>query len=110
MKGRMIFIALMFCATAQAQQQELGDLRANDPFVFCRYGQKIKDPCWIPIAPYTGQWVYTWLCDEPNEDARSWTGEDREALRLYMVVCREAKDSGTWDGRNGSPESSPFEH
>jgi hypothetical protein len=111
MKVRIFFIALLLCTGAHAYQYvDLGTLRANDPFVFCRYGQKIPDPCWVPIAPYTGQWMYTGFCDEPNEYGRPWTSEDRQALSLYEQTCHLAKESGSWDGRHGSPESTPTEH
>jgi hypothetical protein len=108
MKYWIALACIMFSATAGAQYETLR-YRDNDPFVFCRYGMKILDPCWIPIPPYTGAWMYTGLCDPPNEYGRSWTAQDYDALHQLERVCAMTSSSGPWKG-GGTGENSPYSH
>jgi hypothetical protein len=113
MRSRMFFfVALMACVSAQAGQgmYEKLNYRNDDPFVFCTQGQDTWDTCWKPIPPYTGAWIYTGICDEPNPKGRSWYQRDRDSLSQYMRVCPNAIDSGSWDGRGGAPENTPGPH
>ena len=113
MKSRMFFVAMMLCAQAHAHQDGFYEelrYRQDDPFLFCTRGQDTWDTCWKPIKPYTGAWIYTGICDEPNPKGRSWYQRDRDSLQQYMEVCPQAVSSGSWDGRGGSPENSPSKH
>ena len=109
MKYWIALACVVFSATAGSQYVPLR-YRDNDPFVFCRYGMKIPDPCWVPIPPYTGQWMYTLVCDPPNyPDGRSWTPEDTDALTQLETVCPMTSSSGSWKG-GGTGENSPYAH
>ena len=77
--------------------------RSNDPFVFCTQGQNIPDKCWMPVAPYTGNYALTGACNPPNQYGRSWTAADHDALNQYLSVCPKAMTSGSWEG-HGQPE------
>jgi len=110
---RWILIAalVMPCAlTAQEAFYKQIHYRDNDPFLFCTKGMKIWDPCWIPIPPYTGQWMYTGICRPPNKYGRSWTQDDRQALDELEEICPAAQQSGGWDGRGGRSDKTPYSH
>lgn len=87
--------------------------RSNDPFVFCTQGYKEipAQACWVPVAPYLGQWMYTGVCRPPNKYGRNWDFEDHDSLSQYERICPHAMQSGTWEGRTGGlPQMTPFKH
>lgn len=84
--------------------------RRNDPFLFCTRGMDIPDPCWVPMAPFTGQYMLTGICDPPNQYGRSWTQDDTFALKQLEEICPQAQQSGTWDSKGGDAASTPFTH
>ena len=82
---------------------------------FCVLHQGYKEipaqACWVPVAPYLGQWVYTGVCRPPNYYGRNWNNEDYDALSQYQRICPRAMQSGTWEGKTGgSPQMTPFKH
>jgi hypothetical protein len=104
------FLAAVLCTGVHAQgfYQALQH-RANDPFVFCTYGQKIAIPCWKPLPPFTGNWMFTGACNPPNQYGRSWTNDDIQAFAEYLTACPQAMTSGDWNG-NGDGTSVPVPH
>lgn len=112
MKRAICAIALL--ASAGVFAQDKGYYRAiqfrdNDPFVFCRYGMDIPDPCWVPVAPFTGAYIYTPACKPQNYYGRAWNQNDLEGLREYTDRCPHAGDSGEWTGP-GDGTTSPTKH
>jgi hypothetical protein len=105
------WIALSASLPAFAQYYEPLQFRANDPFVFCHYGYEPLpiNACWIPISPYTGEFVLTGMCDPPNTYGRPWTARDTQALQQYVTACPAAVNSGEWSG-SGDPQTTPFQH
>lgn len=86
--------------------------RADDPFLFCTQGQDPKrypERCWIPLPPYTGNYMMMPYCDPPNTYGKSWTQADWDSLSQYQSVCPKARTSGGWEG-GGRPEQTPFTH
>lgn len=108
MKYWIALAGLLFSASAAAQYDTI-HYRDNDPFVFCHYGMKIPDPCWVPMPPYTGAWMYTGICDPPNEYGREWTKDDTQALQELERICAMTSSSGSWQG-SGTGENSPYSH
>lgn len=108
MKNWIIAASLLFSAAAGAQNYDFIRYRNNDPFVFCTQGMKIPFPCWVPIAPYTGEFIYTGLC-HPNPDGRPWDQQDYDALGQLTAICPKAKKSGGWKGA-GDGSTSPSVH
>jgi hypothetical protein len=106
MKHWIIVLSLLFSGTVGAQ--EVIRYRYNDPFVFCTEGMKIPLPCWVPIAPFTGQFMYTGLC-EPNPYGRPWDQQDYDALSQLVMICPQARTSGGWSGK-GRADTSPLVH
>ncbi|MBB3227118.1 hypothetical protein FHW69_001719 [Luteibacter sp. Sphag1AF] len=91
---------LFFIADAHAQLT----YRNNDPFVFCRYGQKNPDKCWQPLPPYTGPYMISAWC-EPNPYGKEWTADDYASLEEYKFYCPKAKKSGSWTGPGTGEQS-----
>jgi len=86
--------------------------RFDDPFVFCTQGQdrnRNPNPCWKPVSPYTGAFIWMPHCRPPNPYGVDWTQDDWASYFTYVRVCPFAEDSGSWDGP-GRPESTPFTH
>lgn len=91
----------MACAATAADHYEYIPWRANDPFVFCKYGPP-PDHCWKPIDPVSGTWAPTCLpYKKPNMASVSY----------YVRVCPRAEGQGEWepDG-DGTPTTSPYVH
>jgi hypothetical protein len=113
MKRTIYLLTMLAVGAAQAKDaafyKELR-YRVNDPFLFCTRGMDIPDPCWIPIAPYTGQYTLTGLCDPPTEDMRPWTFQDHDALDQLVDICPHAGQSGGWDNKAGDAATTPFKH
>lgn len=113
MKRWLIFATLLMPGLVAAQDSYYQKIhyRDDDPFLFCTKGMKIPDPCWIPIKPYTGQYVLTVFCDPPNtETGRSWTYDDHRALAELESRCPVAKESGEWEPKAGTAEMTPKMH
>lgn len=88
------------------------DYRANDPFVFCTQGQDPKinpAPCWKPMPPYTGAFMYMPYCRPFNPYGKDWTQDDKRSFSQYLSVCPQAINSGQWEGA-GRPEQTPYDH
>lgn len=83
--------------------------RSDDPFVFCRYGMDIPDPCWVPMAPYTGNFMYTPACKPQNYYGRAWNQNDIEGLKEYSDRCPHAGTSSEWQGK-GDGTTDPTKH
>jgi hypothetical protein len=72
--------------------------RANDPFVFCKYGPP-RSHCWRPVHPPSATWVPT--CRPVNT----------RSLSYYIRVCPQAEGMGEWVPDNdGTPTTTPFVH
>jgi hypothetical protein len=108
MKTWIIAASLLFSSAVGAQGGDFIRYRANDPFVFCTQGMKIPVPCWVPIPPYNGEFMYTGLC-EPNPYGRPWDAQDYDALQQLVSICPKAVTSGGWKGVGGGA-TSPFIH
>lgn len=110
MKKAIVFAFLW--ASLQASAQQVLRYRMNDPFLFCTYGQDRRlapAPCWIPLPPYTGNFMMMPYCDPPNTYGKSWTQADTDSLQQYVSICPQALTSGPWRGQ-GAPDSTPFVH
>lgn len=105
----ILLFAVVLAGQASAQMYERINYRDDDPFVFCTQGLKRVDKCWVPIPPYTGQYVLTGICRPPNKYGRNWDKDDTQSLQEYVRICPHAETSGGWDGP-GRPESTPTEH
>lgn len=106
MRRLSLFFLLVLSLHASAQ---VINYRSNDPFVFCRYGQKNEDKCWIPMPDYTGAWSTVPWCDPPNYWGKPWTSDDYQSLGEYLAICPIAVRSGTWQGQ-GDGTNVPTEH
>lgn len=75
--------------------------RANDPFVFCKYGPP-PEHCWKPVNPILGLWVPTCLpYKQPN----------MVSVAYFVRVCPQAEEEGEWVPDNdGTPTTTPFVH
>lgn len=105
-----VLCAIAFSAVAQSSgYYEQIQYRDNDPFVFCTQGQKNMDKCWIPLPPYTGNYMMMPHCNPPNQYGKSWTNDDWASLYQYLRVCPQAMESGAWEGQ-GRPEQTPNNH
>ncbi len=110
-----VLVLLAFNATAQSAGGGSGyyerlQYREDDPFVFCTQGRKERDKCWIPLPPYTGNFMMMPYCNPPNSPyGKSWTQDDWSSLYQYQSVCPRAINSGQWEG-SGRPEQTPFSH
>lgn len=98
-------LATIFSAASLGQELSF---REGDPFVFCTEGMRIPAPCWKPVKPYTGQFIYTGAC-HPNPYGRPWTAADTQALQELISICPQAQESGGWDGK-GPANMSPHLH
>lgn len=108
----IVSLTLIFPLVASAQSYyEFIRYRNNDPFVFCHFGYKEipATACWVPVAPYLGQWTYTGVCRPPNKYGRNWNNEDHDSLNQYERICPHALKSGGWEGQ-GNPQSTPMPH
>ena len=110
---RLVLLSLWMCsfsllAQSSGYYQALG-YRANDPFVFCTKGQRNPGKCWVPVAPYLGQFMMMPYCDPPNSWGKPWTSDDYASLKQYVSTCPMAGSSGRWTGEN-APERSPIIH
>jgi hypothetical protein len=108
----MDWLALGLAFPAAAQVVSVAPFRGNDPFVVCTQGYEmtIAQECWVPLPPYTtGAYLYTGVCDPPNEFGRSWTHRDVLALQIYLSACPGAMMPGVWIGP-GTGAQWPFVH
>lgn len=109
----LVIVLVSFNAVAQSGgtgYYEQLQYRDNDPFVFCTQGRKEKDKCWIPLPPYTGNFMAMPYCNPPNTySGKSWTQDDWNSYYQYLRVCPRAINSGRWDG-TGKPEETPNSH
>ena len=114
-------LTLLAIASAGAGAQEVmsqrgeGGLtyREGDPFLFCEQGQGWKrapEQCWIPLPPYTGNFMMMPYCSPPNSYGKSWTQDDTRSLAQYQSICPRAVASGRWDGQNGQKDGTPMDH
>lgn len=110
--GLVVLVLLSF--RLDAQQGYYGKLtyRYNDPFLFCTKGQDRKmnpAPCWIPMYPYTGNFMLMPYCRPPNPYGKDWSQDDTKSYQEYLTTCPQAMSSGRWKGP-GQAETSPFQH
>ena len=111
MKKSWTVLLLLGFAFPAAAQMTVAPYRDNDPFVFCTYGYQINPvlACWVPLPPFTGNFMLTGVCDPPNTYGRPWTPWDTQALTLYETVCPIAMKPGAWAGP-GTGEQAPIPH
>ena len=108
MKRLIVICALLFCASATAE--DFFHYRDNDPFVFCTYGQRAPTKCWIPVSPASGTYYPDPTCNPPNSPyGRPWTQDDYDSLSEYVSICPKALGQGKWTG-SGTGEQSPTMH
>lgn len=107
-KTWIAFVGLLVAMQAGAQQ--VLRYRMNDPFLFCTHGQDRRlapAPCWIPLPPYTGNFMPMPYCDPPNTYGKSWSQADIDSLQQYVSICPQALTSGPWGGP-GAPDAAPL--
>ncbi len=101
-----IFLAACLCSgTVGAQAVSYRD---NDPFVFCRYGQKNLDRCWSPLSPAAGTILPSPWCKPQNPYGKTPTADDIASLAEWYSVCTGV-GQGDWEGA-GTGEQVPFDH
>ena len=109
----MVFALFALEAAAQSGYYEQIQYRSDDPFVFCTQGQgwkKAPMQCWIPLPPYTGNYMMMPYCAPPNYySGMQWTQDDWSSWQQYLTVCPQAQTSGAWEG-SGQPDATPGDH
>ncbi|MFC3656828.1 hypothetical protein FZ025_00430 [Xanthomonas hyacinthi] len=102
MKQLLLCVSFCLAGNALAQSvnapQETLRYRDNDPFVFCTEGQKNPDKCWMPLPPYTGNYMTMPYCQPVDPYGKPWTPQDYDSLGQYQRVCPRALKSGSWTG------------
>jgi hypothetical protein len=106
MRRLSIFLLAVLSLHASAQQIHY---RSDDPFVFCRYGQKDEDRCWWPTPDYTGSFMVSPLCNPYNYYGKQWSSDDWQSWGEYLAICPIAKQSGKWKGQ-GDGTKTPIIH
>ncbi|MFT4198982.1 MAG: hypothetical protein QM601_13960 [Pseudoxanthomonas sp.] len=108
----LVLALLSWQASAQdAGMYEALRYRMDDPFVFCTYGQRNDDKCWIP-TDHLGGWMFNLpaFCDPPFYFyGKQWTSADVDSLIQYGRVCPNARQDGSWGGQ-GDPQDVPVSH
>src|SRR4051812_32211398 len=108
MKRLIVICALLFCASATAE--DIIHYRDNDPFVFCTYGQRVVTKCWTPASPAAGTIIMDPSCNPPDiYSPRTWTEDDWASLYEYQSICPKAMGQGKWTG-SGTGQESPTIH